>query len=156
MANTVAPNECFKFKHFVVEQKTDCSYGDPHLMFELRSETENGKMEMSTSQIVEFVNQLISLYAEFNPCNMDDIVFTFSRELEERTYNGPTYLIATKIGEKTKIRLLEFKNGHKGEGHILYQKFEIDLEDDVYLFAAFVLKIINYSRDSKIGLTFDL
>jgi len=138
MANTLTPDECYKFKHFVVET-TDT--GDDG--FILKS-LDGSELEMSSSQIVEFANQLISLYAEFIPDNPDDHVITWSRQLLDRY--EPTYLMATKMGEKTKIRLLEFKASQ-------YLEFQIDLEDDdVHLFAAFLLRVINYTDESQIRL----
>jgi hypothetical protein len=107
----------------------------------------SGKIYVRVEEMLNILNALIELeHIELKPENSR--CFAFSREIENGMRLNGKYLIGTRIGEKMKIKILDFYGSCKRED---YREVKIDInKDDISELTGYVFRTLSYH--SKQGL----
>jgi hypothetical protein len=152
---TIYPEDMFKTKHCVLKFRVALKFsnyvGRDENMFIVRG-ADGDKLLLRPEDLVELINTLSTLQDMMKE-KKDDVVFTFSKRLMEHYYQGPYYLVATKINTRIEIVFYEFQVGFKECTPVLLNKFYFDLEDDVIGMSSFVMRSLKKNDLDKISLS---
>jgi hypothetical protein len=129
-----------KFSHFNIDfvPKVD-KHGRPddRFMFQARMKP---AMSVKVAEMAGILNGLFEI-ERMERDSKNTRCFAFSKEIDSQTRHDHKYLMATRIGEKLDIKVLEFDPRRREE----YLEFSIDLEkDDIFDLASYVLRTLNY------------
>lgn len=152
---TIGPEDMFRMKHCVLKFRLAIKYSNDCRRMEntfiLRA-ADGDKLLLRSEDIVELINTL-SILQDMMKEKKDDVVFTFSKRLMEHYYQGPYYLVATKINTKIEIVFYGFEVGFKNCTPVLLNKFYFDLEDDVIGMSSFVMRSLKKNDLDRISLS---
>jgi hypothetical protein len=110
---------------------------DDRFVFESRSKT---LMSVRVREMADILNGLIEI-EKMEREHENRKCFAYSKEIASGTNQDSKFLIATRIGGKLKVRLVEFDSQRQED----YTEFAFDLyKDDVFDLCSFVLRTLNY------------